>query len=185
MALVAKMPRKGWIFWHVGQTVANRSSKLVTLPIYKLEVIHPGFYFNSKATKPAAIHLRWVPWNKRISSGQQSWECVPRACGGTRSRGWSCQCQAQRKEQATAAALAGREQKQASNSAALWTFITFVCEFSEVSTGLKNWGKKNLGAVFSSTSPNPTAFMIWLGRKEDISVGNGWFNTIWRRCDGF
>lgn len=86
VALVAEVPRKGWIFWHVGQTVANRSSKLVTLSMYKLEVIHPGFYFNSKATKPAEIHLRWVPWNKRISSGQQTCKWVPRACGGTRSR---------------------------------------------------------------------------------------------------
>lgn len=172
VALVAEMPRKGWIFWHVGQTVANRSSKLVTLSTYKLEVIHAGFYFNSKATKPAEIHLRWVPWNERISSGQQSWEWVPRACGGTRSRGWSCQCQARRKEQATAAALAGREQKQAPNPAALCTFITFVCEFSEVSTGLKNW-KKKPGGPFLLHIPKPNCFYDLAGQKR------GYFSRKW------
>lgn len=147
---------------------ANRSSKLVTPSVYKLKVIHPGFYFNGKATKPADTHLRWMPWNKRISSGQRSSDQMPAPRVGTEARDLPYQqsgCQAQRKERATAAALAGREQKQALNAPALWTFITFVYVLLSFHRP-KNW--KPPSALFSPTSPNPTTSMIWPGRKEAI-----------------
>lgn len=82
MTPVAETPRRGWIYWHAGQTEANRSRELVTPSVYKMMVIHPGFYFNSKATKPAKIHLRSMPWNKRISSGQRSGDGMPTPRGG-------------------------------------------------------------------------------------------------------
>lgn len=97
---------------------------------------------------------------------------------GTKTGGLSYQrpgCQAQRKERATAAALAGTEQKQALSSPALWIFIIFVYLLLSFHR-LKNW--KQPGALFSPTSPNPTISVTWLGPEEAISVGNGYFKTI-------
>lgn len=127
--LVAETPKRGWIFWRAGQTEANRSGQHVAPSVYKLKVIHAGFYFESKATKPAEMQRRWMPWNKRISSGQQSRERRQGPVVGTETGGLSYQqsgCQARRKKWATAAALAGTKQKQALNAPALWTFSAFV-----------------------------------------------------------
>lgn len=123
VALVAEMPRKGWIFWHVGQTVANRSSKLVTLSPYKLEVIHAGFYFNSRATKPAEMH-------GIKGSAQDS-----RAAGGCQGLWWHQELRlllpVPGKERTGNCCCLGREGTQTTpNPAALWAFSTFVCVFS-------------------------------------------------------
>lgn len=156
---VAETPRRGWIFWHVGQTEANRSGKLVTPSVYKSKVIHAGFYLKSKATKPAEIQLRWMPWNKRISSGQRSRERCQGPVVGTKTGGLSYQqsgCQAQRKKWASAAALAGRKQKQALNTLALWTFSAFVYVLLSFHRP-KNW--KQPGAFFSPC-PHPRTQLL-------------------------
>lgn len=162
----------------MGQTEANRSSKLVTPSMYKLKVIHPGFYFNSKATKPAKIHLRWMPWNKRISSGQRSGDRMPTPRG--RYQDWRLllpvvRLPGSKERTGNFCCFGRREVKQALNTLALWTFITFVYVLLSFHRP-RNW--KQPGALFSPKPPKLTTFIIWLERKEAISVGNSYFKTI-------
>lgn len=132
------------------------------------------------ARPPSQLKYIWGGCHGIKGSAQDSGAVTgcQRPMVGTKTRGLSYQwsgCQAQRKERATAAALAGREQKQALNAPALWTFITFVYVLLSFHRP-KKW--KQPGALFSHASPNPATFVIWLGRKEALSVGNGYFKTI-------
>ena len=174
-----KHPKEGGYFGMRDKPEANGSSKVVTPSVYKLKVIHPGFYFNSKATKPAEIHLRWMPWNKRISSGQRSGDRMPTPRG--RHQDWRLVLPTVRlpgtKERTGNCCCSGREETKTGtkHSGPLHFHHFSVCSVKFFHR-LKNW--KQHGALFSPASPNPTTFIIWLGRREAISVGNGYLKTI-------
>lgn len=130
------------------------------------------------ARPPSQLKYIWGECHGIKGSAQDSGAVTgcQRPVVGTETRGLSYQrsgCQARRKERATAAALAGREQKQALNAPALWTFTTFV--YVKFPLALK---PGNNTGPFSPLHPQTQLLLfIWLGRKEAVSVGNGYFQT--------
>jgi len=105
---------------------------------------------------------------------------MPTPCGGTATPGWSYQ-QPGSKERTGNCCCLGRDGTKTSTElvhpfgCSSFSLVCVLLSFQ----GLRNW--KQPGALFSPASPNPTISVIWLERKEEISVGNGYFKTIWKR----